>query len=273
MFITNKKIISALLVFLSLSISSCEKEKETIYSAKFTVCCKEIFQYKRKHGQDESLLDFDKYQYSLFPTGRYYDHYQEFPFPEKFLDSIDRCVFPYDIVTMTFTKSGKILSLKYTKQGSRFFIKAYAVEKTEEDENTSEFETGDIKTTGGMGYDPKTGEVHTQSYWDNYNYYSFINKHGFKCSLNIDDPLADYQITKDMNLAYGIIKNTQGDFIKVDDLEIGDSIYLEYYQGTFDCYVYGFNPITNFSYDLLKIKDYDFTEDEIEYLTHEIADF
>ena len=278
MFITNKKIISILLVFLTTTMTACKEEKEAIYTASFYVDCPEIYNYKRNRSHKE-YLDFDTYHLSL--VFNHYPTFRAFPFPEQFLDSLNEYVFVGDKVTITFTESGKILSLNYERQYSHFFVKAYIVEKTLDDENDYDLDAYDFKGIDDIAeFNYKTGEVWTRSDLYDYYYYSFINNHDFKCSLNIDDPYADYQVNTDMYYAYGIIKNPEGDFYKVDDLKIGDVIYLEYQQGYvnndviyldyqqgfFNNYVYGFNPMTDFSQDLLNIKNYNFTEEEVSYI-------
>ena len=175
-----------------------------------------------------------------------------------------------DKITITFNRNGKILSLNHKRQENRFFLKACLIEKSENEENAFDFD--EINEFGSYviyDYNKNTGEVIPQSYWDDYAYYSFIKDTGLKCSLNINDSNADYKATVDFSMAYGVIKNPQGDFESFENVKAGDIVYMEH-AAYFTGFVYGFNPIAEYSQDILNVENYDFDPDVLPLFVNEL---
>lgn len=268
----NKRLFNIFLITPFLFFSSCKSER--VYKVIMNVSSRALY-------DTSGNVNRDKVKYCLkltsFTNGSGYSNPENlfYDFPEKLVDTLDEPILFNSSYYVSFNSSGKILSME--KMCRNFIIsniiKVNVEAKTEEDlvvsDDLSILQTTcndyllDIDSNLDIYYS-KDFEYRDAKDYINLSYHHLLSTYPYKFTIanannaSVADKFSLYGLLAGCKC---VITSTDGEYKTLQDLSIGDTIYLSSIEGVRIAYT--FNPLTNFDSSILSVSDYSFSESDL----------
>lgn len=160
-----------------------------------------------------------------------------YSFPSELINMIEEPLLPLTKIRIYYNDYGNIIGYSIVQNANHYFVKAIVVPKNEEEIQLSEYNPTYFKYgRDSFAFDNSFNLIEK---YDDF-YYQSIADLDFKFSIS-DNEEINTLFNLSMVFDY-VIKDTAGSVIKVNELSLGDSIYVLMYPANYPTYIYSFNP-------------------------------